>query len=114
VAEITAGTAVPPSTLRTIGDALNEKNISWAFFGGGFNAAARFDNLLARWAGGSHLPRSWDLKPLTHRSCDNLPNPKTDPNNPYVPTNMSAIGDLFDMFRFSAMMRTTKVRMTST
>jgi len=51
---------------------------------------------------------------FTHRSCDNLPNPETDPNNPYVPTNMSAIGDLFDMFRFSAMMRTTKVRMTST
>jgi phospholipase C len=41
---INAGTAVPPSTLRTIGDALNEKNVSWAFYGGGFNAAARFDN----------------------------------------------------------------------
>ena len=33
-----------PSSLRTIGDALNEKKISWAFYGGGFNAAARFDN----------------------------------------------------------------------
>src|SRR5215471_9417039 len=43
-AGINAGTAVPPSSLRTIGDALNEKNISWAFYGGGFNAAARFDN----------------------------------------------------------------------
>src|SRR5262249_18722429 len=43
-AGITDGTAVPPSTLRTIGDALNEKNISWAFYGGGFNAARRFDN----------------------------------------------------------------------
>jgi phospholipase C len=43
-AAITAGTAVPPSSLRTIGDALNEKRISWAFYGGGFNAAARFDN----------------------------------------------------------------------
>ena len=41
---INAGTAVPPSTLRTIGDALNEKNIGWAFYGGGFNAAVRFDN----------------------------------------------------------------------
>jgi hypothetical protein len=30
--------------VRTIGDALNEKNISWGYFGGGFNAAARFDN----------------------------------------------------------------------
>jgi len=43
-AAINAGTAVPPSSLRTIGDALNEKNISWAFYGGGFNAAARLDN----------------------------------------------------------------------
>ncbi len=43
-AAINAGTAAPPSTLRTIGDALNEKNISWAFYGGGFNAAQRFDN----------------------------------------------------------------------
>jgi phospholipase C len=41
---INAGTAVPPSTLRTIGDALNDKNVSWAFYGGGYNAAVRFDN----------------------------------------------------------------------
>jgi phospholipase C len=41
---ITNGTAVPPSSLRTIGDALNEKRISWAYYGGGFNAAKRFDN----------------------------------------------------------------------
>ena len=43
-AAINAGTAVPPSSLRTIGDELNERNISWAYYGGGFNAAARFDN----------------------------------------------------------------------
>ena len=43
-AEINAGTAVPPSSLRTIGDALNEKGISWAYYGGGFNAAVRFNN----------------------------------------------------------------------
>ncbi len=43
-AAITAGTAVPPSSLRTIGDALNERNISWAYYGGGYNAAKRFDN----------------------------------------------------------------------
>jgi phospholipase C len=41
---INAGTAAPPSSLRTIGDALNEKGISWAYYGGGFNAAARFDS----------------------------------------------------------------------
>jgi phospholipase C len=42
--EINAGTAAPPSSLRTIGDALNEKDISWAYYGGGFNHAVAFDN----------------------------------------------------------------------
>jgi acid phosphatase len=43
-AAINAGTAVPPSSLRTIGDALNERHISWAYYGGGYDAAKRFDN----------------------------------------------------------------------
>ena len=43
-AAINAGTAAPPSSLRTIGDALNEHRLSWAYYGGGFNAARRFDN----------------------------------------------------------------------
>jgi phospholipase C len=43
-AAIAAGSAVPPSSLRTIGDALNEKHITWAYYGGGYNAAKRFDN----------------------------------------------------------------------
>src|SRR5262249_937398 len=43
-AAINAGTAAPPSSLRTIGDALNERRIGWAYYGGGFNAAKRFDN----------------------------------------------------------------------
>jgi phospholipase C len=47
------------------------------------------------------IERNWGLKPLTQRSRDNLPNPKTTADNPYVPTNMPAIGDLSDMFRFS-------------
>jgi phospholipase C len=248
VAGINAGTAVPPSSLRTIGDALNEKNISWAFYGGGFNAAARFDsgstdpvdvmigtggdfycdicnpfqyaasimgNPAQRAAhikdaidffndlGQGHLPavaflkpdsfgdghpasskldifealtdrvldglkahpelaeetafiitfdegggyfdhgfmqpldffgdgpripliivspftkggrvshsyadhasitkfieRNWHLKPLTARSRDNFPNPVSAKDNPYVPLNMPAISDLFDMFQF--------------
>ena len=247
-AGILAGTSAPPSSVRTIGDALNEKNIDWAFFGGGYNAAVHFDNgskdpidvmigtggdwycdicnpfqyatsimgnpaqrkehikdvvdffdeldhgrlrsvsyvkpdsfvdghpgysklinfegmidkILDRlrahpdlfaetaflitfdegggyWDSGFFQPldffgdgprvplvavspfsrggrvnhtyndhasvvkfieRNWGLKPLTHRSRDNLPNPKTKSDNPYVPTNMPAIGDLFDMFRF--------------
>src|SRR5262249_55052492 len=41
---INAGTAAPPSSLRNIGDALNERQIGWAYYGGGFNAARRFDN----------------------------------------------------------------------
>jgi len=46
------------------------------------------------------IERNWELKPLTHRSRDNLPNPITSHPNPYLPTNMPAIGDLFDMFDF--------------
>jgi phospholipase C len=46
------------------------------------------------------IERNWRLAPLTNRSRDNLPNPRADDDNPYVPTNMPAIGDLFDMFDF--------------
>jgi len=248
-AAINAGTAVPPSSLRTIGDALNEQGIDWAYYGGGFNAARRFDNgstdpvdvligtggdwycdicnafqyattimgdpaqraahvkdavdfftevdrgqlpavsflkpdsfddghpassklnileaLIDRvidrvkasglfdetaifvtfdegggyWDSGFFQPidffgdgpripfivvspysrggrivhsygdhasilkfieRNWHLGPLTGRSRDNLPNPVVMPGNPYVPINMPAIGDLFDMFDFES------------
>lgn len=46
------------------------------------------------------IEHNWRLPPLTARSRDNLPNPVTLPDNPYVPTNGPAIGDLMDMFRF--------------
>jgi phospholipase C len=46
------------------------------------------------------IERNWKLKPLTDRSRDNLPNPKTRDGQPYVPTNMPALSDLFDMFDF--------------
>jgi len=46
------------------------------------------------------IERNWGLKPLTGRSRDNLPNPKTASNNPYVPLNTPAIDDLFDAFGF--------------
>ena len=36
---ITHGGAVPPQTVRTIGEALNEKGVSWAYYGGAYNAA---------------------------------------------------------------------------
>ncbi len=247
-AAINAGTVVPPSSLRTIGDALNEKHITWAYYGGGFNAAARFDNgstdpvdvmigtggdfycdicnpfqysqsimgdpvqraahikdavdffdglehghllsvsylkpdsfgdghpasskliifealidrvldglerhpelaedtafiitfdegggyfdsgffqpldffgdgpripliIVSPFTRGGHIShtyadhasivkfieRNWHLKPLTGRSRDNLPNPVMDPHHPYVPLNMPAVSDLFDLFHF--------------
>jgi len=43
-ANIVKGSKVPPSPLRNIGDALNEKGISWAYYGGGYNAAVRVAN----------------------------------------------------------------------
>ena len=46
------------------------------------------------------IERNWELDPLTERSRDNLPNPHADDDNPYVPRNMPAISDLFDMFDF--------------
>jgi phospholipase C len=48
------------------------------------------------------IERNWRLEgKLSSRSRDNLPNPKTC-DNPYVPPNMPAIGDLFDMFDFGS------------
>lgn len=47
------------------------------------------------------VERNWKLNTtLSDRSRDNLPNPKMDGDNSYVPRNMPAIGDLFDMFNF--------------
>jgi phospholipase C len=47
------------------------------------------------------IERNWGLSPLTARSRDNLPNPVASKDNPYVPRNRPAIGDLFGMFDFS-------------
>jgi phospholipase C len=46
------------------------------------------------------IERNWGLAPLTKRSRDNLPNPIATPGNPYVPANMPAVSDLFEMFQF--------------
>jgi phospholipase C len=49
------------------------------------------------------VERNWKLDTtLSVRSRDNLPNPEQDDDgdNAYVPRNMPAIGDLFDMFDF--------------
>jgi phospholipase C len=47
------------------------------------------------------IERNWQLtETLSDRSRDNLPNPVQDSENVYVPRNMPAIGDLFDLFHF--------------
>jgi phospholipase C len=46
------------------------------------------------------IEANWGLSPLTGRSRDNLPNPRTSEGNPYVPKNSPAIGDLMDLFNF--------------
>jgi phospholipase C len=46
------------------------------------------------------IEKNWNLNPITGRSRDNLPNPKAERDNPYVPKNSPAIGDLMDLFNF--------------
>ncbi|HZE45161.1 MAG TPA: alkaline phosphatase family protein [Steroidobacteraceae bacterium] len=49
------------------------------------------------------VERNWLLSgTLSGRSRDNLPNPIQDDVNVYVPRNMPAIGDLFDLFDFNS------------
>lgn len=49
------------------------------------------------------IERNWGLPPISLRSRDNLPNPVADTDdNPYVPVNSPAIGDLFDLFDFGS------------
>jgi phospholipase C len=45
------------------------------------------------------IERNWGLDTVTRRSRDNFPNPVTA-DNPYVPVNSPAIGDLFSLFNF--------------
>ncbi len=70
--------------------------------------------VVSPWAKGGHVSHtyadhasilkfieySWNVPPVTSRSRDNLPNPRTDSGNPYVPKNSPAIGDLTDLFNF--------------
>jgi phospholipase C len=48
------------------------------------------------------IERNWSLPTISVRSRDNLPNPIASRTNLYVPRNTPAIGDLFDLFDFSA------------
>ena len=46
------------------------------------------------------IEKNWNLPPLSQRSRDNLPNPVALDQNPYVPVNGPAIGDLMSLFNF--------------
>ena len=47
------------------------------------------------------IERNWHLGTMSHRSRDNFPNPIVKAKNPYVPVNMPALDDLFDLFDFT-------------
>ena len=46
------------------------------------------------------IEANWGLPPLSTRSRDNFPNPIASHDNPYIPTNGPAIGDLMNLFDF--------------
>ncbi len=46
------------------------------------------------------IEKNWNLPTISNRSRDNYPNPTVEEDNPYVPTNSPAIGDLTDLFHF--------------
>jgi phospholipase C len=46
------------------------------------------------------IEANWGLPAITSRSRDNLPNPRAEDSNPYIPVNSPAIGDMMDMFKF--------------
>jgi len=47
------------------------------------------------------IERNWSLPKLSSHGRDNLPNPQTSDENPYVPQNRPAIGDLWGNFSFA-------------
>ena len=47
------------------------------------------------------IERNWNIPRISNRSRDNLPNPQTSDDNPYVPLNRPAIGDLWGNFSFT-------------
>src|SRR5713101_8231020 len=63
-AGIAKGGSIPPVNTRTIGEALNEKNISWAYYGGAYNAAIAFQ----------HNPQSKDPLVLIGQAYCNICN----------------------------------------
>ena len=52
------------------------------------------------------IEANWSVPPMSPRSRDNFPNPIAK-DNPYVPSNGPAIGDLMEMFDFKHKRKTT-------
>ena len=46
------------------------------------------------------IEANWSVPPMSSRSRDNFPNPVASKDDPYVPVNRPAIGDLMGMFDF--------------
>ena len=46
------------------------------------------------------IEKNWNLETLSDRSRDNLPNPVATSENPYIPLNRPAVGDLMSLFDF--------------
>jgi phospholipase C len=46
------------------------------------------------------IEANWRLDPISARSRDRLPNPVAGADDPYLPANPPAIGDLMSLFRF--------------
>ncbi len=65
-AGIAKGGSIPPINLRTIGEALNEKNISWAYYGGAYNAAVQLQHNPA-----STIRRFWWVPPTATSATSN-------------------------------------------
>jgi phospholipase C len=63
-AGITSGGSVPPSNVRTIGEALNDKGISWDYYGGAYDAAVALQ----------HNPTSTDPTVLIGKAYCNICN----------------------------------------
>jgi phospholipase C len=83
-------TRVPPSNLRTIGDELLEKNISWAYYGGAFNAQVNVAN-------GSTDPVDTVLGPQYCAVCNPFQYASSIMTNPAVRTaHLKDVVDLFD------------------
>jgi phospholipase C len=63
-AGIAKGGSIPPINVRTVGDALNQKGISWAYYGGAYNAAIQLQ----------HNPNSTDPTVLVGAAYCNICN----------------------------------------